>query len=436
MTSEWKEFLLGEILEDYIRGPFGSSLKRGEMQEEGIPIYEQQNAIYDHRKFRYYINDEKFEAMKRFKVQEHDLIISCSGTIGKVSIIKENDPVGIISQALLILRPNTSLVIPEFLFYYFSSHYGYYDLTSVSSGSVQVNVANRKIIEKTKIRLPPISKQIVIVNKFSSIDGMLSNQKNSLNTTEQLISAFFRSWFIDFDPVKAKSEGKLPYGMDEETAAMFPDSFEDSELGPIPTGWRIEYLADLCDIQRGFSYTGASLCEQGEGIAMINLASFVEGGGYNHIGLKYILSEYNEKFSIKRGDVFIATVDLTPGLRVVGSPLIAPSSLENESIFSQDLLRLRIKTDKKIGCGFLFHWLKIRRGILKQWSSGTTVSRFPISALNRYPVLIPPREILQRFENIFDHAQKFFDLSQTKMTYLSLTRDSLLPRLMSGELEV
>ena len=86
--------------------------------------------------------------------------------------------------------------------------------------------------------------------------------------------------------------------------------------------------------------------------------------------------------------------------------------------------------------GFLFHWLKIRRGILKKWSSGTTVSRFPPNALNKYPILIPPREILQHFENIFEHTQEFSELSKQKMSNLSLTRDSLLPRLMSGELSV
>ena len=104
---------LKEVLKEkgYIRGPFGSALKRSEMKEEGIPVYEQQNAINNHRKFRYYIDEEKFNTLKRFTVEANDLIISCSGTVGKVSIINENDPIGIISQALLILRPNTDITV-------------------------------------------------------------------------------------------------------------------------------------------------------------------------------------------------------------------------------------------------------------------------------------------------------------------------------------
>lgn len=96
---------LGNLLEPkgYIRGPFGSALKRNELLNSGIPVYEQQHAITGIRNFRYFINENKFNELKRFTVKNNDLIISCSGTVGKISIIKETDPKGIISQALLIL---------------------------------------------------------------------------------------------------------------------------------------------------------------------------------------------------------------------------------------------------------------------------------------------------------------------------------------------
>ena len=116
---EWKESTLGQVLQHkgYVRGPFGSALKRGEMKEVGIPVYEQKNAIYNEREFRFFINEEKFHELKRFQVKTNDLIISCSGTVGKISIIKEEDPKGIISQALLILRPDVSIINLKYLFY-------------------------------------------------------------------------------------------------------------------------------------------------------------------------------------------------------------------------------------------------------------------------------------------------------------------------------
>ena len=258
---------------------------------------------------------------------------------------------------------------------------------------------------------------------------------NTSSTIQKMISSIFRSWFIDFEPMKMKSDEKTSNKSKEKISSLFPDTYDESaELGQIPKGWSIEYLSDLFDIQRGFSYSSEALCEFGGGIAMINLASFIEGGGYKHPGLKYISSDFNDKFLIKSDDIFIATVDLTPGLRVVGSPLIAPKFLDNKSIFSQDLLRLRKKQSGKVGRGFLYNWLKIRRGILKQWSSGTTVSRFPPAALDKYPVLVPPKELMSQFEFIFEKAQEIIEKTSQTEKKLSSLLESLLPRLMAGQL--
>lgn len=161
MSLEWKNVVLKDILSEkgYIRGPFESALKRNEMKTEGIPVYEQQNAIYDTWTFRYYIDEDKYESLKRFTTYTKDLIISCSGTVEKVSIIKENDPKGIISQALLTLRVNDKLIIPEYLKYFFSSYEGYNSLASRSTGSVQVNILKRAVIEEIPLKLSPIETQ-------------------------------------------------------------------------------------------------------------------------------------------------------------------------------------------------------------------------------------------------------------------------------------
>ena len=167
------KYKLRDVLNKYIRGPFGSALKRGEMKSEGIPVYEQQNAIYDHREFRFFIDDEKFNELKRFQVQTGDLIISCSGTLGKVSIISKDDAKGIISQALLILRPNSDIILPEYLYYFFKGDYGYRSLTSRSSGSVQINLAKREVIEDIDIFVPSKLIQEKIVKVLKNIDNKI-----------------------------------------------------------------------------------------------------------------------------------------------------------------------------------------------------------------------------------------------------------------------
>lgn len=181
--AEWIEVQLSDILEDkgYIRGPFGSALKRGDMKTEGVPVYEQQHAIYNSRQFRYFIDEQKFLEMKRFQVKNNDLIISCSGTVGKVSIIRDDDPKGIISQALLLLRANTKKVLPLYLKYFFSSREGYNAIVSRSSGSVQVNLSKRNVIEQIPIKLPPLSTQRKIVDVLSVIDGKIEENERINN---------------------------------------------------------------------------------------------------------------------------------------------------------------------------------------------------------------------------------------------------------------
>ncbi|THA12699.1 restriction endonuclease subunit S, partial [Rodentibacter pneumotropicus] len=122
MSKHQYEYL-GNLLEPrgYIRGPFGSALKRNELSDSGIPVYEQQHAITGTRIFRYFINNDKFNELKRFIVRDNDLIISCSGTVGKISLIKGNDPKGIISQALLILRFDIKKVLPLYMYYFLIS---------------------------------------------------------------------------------------------------------------------------------------------------------------------------------------------------------------------------------------------------------------------------------------------------------------------------
>jgi len=210
IPADWGVKNLGEILEEkgYIRGPFGSALRRPELKTTGIPVYEQEHAIYDHREFRYFIDEEKFKKLARFAVRANDIIVSCSGTLGKVSMIKESDPKGIISQALLILRPDPMKVIPKFLQYFLVSNLGFNSLISRSSGSVQVNLAKREIIEEIKIAVPPIVEQNAIVTVLSDFDSKIELIRQMNKTLETIGQTIFKRWFVDFE--FPNEEGK-PY---------------------------------------------------------------------------------------------------------------------------------------------------------------------------------------------------------------------------------
>lgn len=174
---EWKS--LKELLQPkgYIRGPFGSALKKEFFVNEGVPIYEQQHAIYNKRDFRYYIDNNRAEKLKRFMVKPYDLIISCSGTIGKISIITPQDREGIINQALLILRLDLTKVKIRYIKYYLEC---FTNLIVTSSGGAVTNIEKREIIEKVKIPIPLLKEQQRIVDILDRFDKLCNDISEGL----------------------------------------------------------------------------------------------------------------------------------------------------------------------------------------------------------------------------------------------------------------
>tara|TARA_B100001093_G_scaffold512422_1_gene582242 strand:- start:449 stop:1039 length:591 start_codon:yes stop_codon:yes gene_type:complete len=178
-----KEITLGEICE-FVRGPFGGSLKKNIFVNEGFAVYEQQHAINNQcENFRYYINEEKFLGMQRFKVKPGDILMSCSGTIGKTTIVPADAPVGIINQALLKITPSNVLNV-NFLKFYMQSRLFHEQLMDTVDGAAIKNVASVKILKNIIIRLPPLAEQERVVAKleaaFAEIDETLHITENKL----------------------------------------------------------------------------------------------------------------------------------------------------------------------------------------------------------------------------------------------------------------
>ncbi|EOX4326094.1 TPA: restriction endonuclease subunit S [Vibrio parahaemolyticus] len=183
----WKLVSFGELLKEkgYIRGPFGSALKKDDMVEEGVPVYEQQHAIGDHRNFRYFVSDSKFNSLKRFQVKVNDFVISCSGTIGSVTLIRDDDPLGIINQALLILRLDEKKCNKYLFKAFLESKDGKNKLVENSVGSAQVNIAKREVIQAIALPLPEINVQDAFAKSFKAIEShhrnlQIENDKLSL----------------------------------------------------------------------------------------------------------------------------------------------------------------------------------------------------------------------------------------------------------------
>lgn len=170
------EIHMGEIFK-FVRGPFGGSLKKNIFVEEGFAVYEQQHAIKNQcNDFRYFISQEKFNEMARFKVTPNSILMSCSGTIGKTTIAPESPTAGIINQALLMIQPNES-VLPRFTKLFMESVRFSEQLMDTVDGAAQKNVASVKVLKQISMPVPHIKVQQEIVSRVTQITRSIKGLK-------------------------------------------------------------------------------------------------------------------------------------------------------------------------------------------------------------------------------------------------------------------
>ncbi len=407
IMEEWKEYKLRDVLceKGYIRGPFGSALKRGDLLSEGIPVYEQQHAIYNKRVFRFYISEDKYNEMKRFTVYPNDIIISCSGTVGEVSLIKKNDPKGIISQALLLLRADTNIIAPEFLLYFFKTAKGHNSITSRSSGSVQVNIARREVIEDIPLYLPCIEKQRQIVSILKSLDDKIEVNRRINENLEQQAQALFKSWFVDFEPFKDQP-------------------FVESDLGMIPKGWRVESLSSIADYVNGLAMQKYRPEDGEEGLPVLKIKELGQGNIDDSSEL-CSPSVIGEKYIINDGDIIFSW----------SGTLMVKVWCGGKCGLNQHLFVVNPKDYPK---WLVYHWTKyhLDNFIRIAKDKAVTMGHIKRGELDKAKTIIPDKENMQKIDALIKPIFEQIIANELESRRLAELRDTLLPRLMSGELKV
>lgn len=194
------------------------------------------------------ISRSAFDRLGNGKVRKGDLLYCLRGSVGKSAIVTEQTE-GAIASSLVIIRGN-ELADTRYIRYVLSSEFGQHIAKGLDNGSVQPNISVRDLKE-VEVPAPSLGLQKDLVSFFGSLDSKIDLIKETNTTLEAIAQALFKSWFLDFDPVRAKTEGREPEGMDPATAALFPSEFEESELGLIPKGWEVKPLGELIDLCYG-----------------------------------------------------------------------------------------------------------------------------------------------------------------------------------------
>jgi type I restriction enzyme S subunit len=282
--------------------------------------------------------------------------------------------------------------------------------------------------------LPPLKEQQLIAEFLNNLDDRIALLRQTNQTLEQMAHAFFRSWFINYEPVNTKQKGKTCEGIDYETALLFPDDFVDSELGKIPKGWGISELKDICLVTKGCSYKGEGLSDE-EGDLMYNLGCFSDNEIYAFNKVKKYTGEYKERHEVIEGDIILANTDITQNRTMLGKPLIIPFT-DKKAFISHHLFKLNLKD--VLYKNYLFFALKdsLFRNRVSGYAIGTTVLALPKDAFEKFKVVLPNVELLKKYNNITSPLLKKIELNSHYEKTLSDLRNSLLPILVSGKLEI
>lgn len=432
MSSEWPMVRLG----DHVDACLGKMLDAKKNKGEPQPYLGNSNVrwgafdLADLAEMRFEAHEED-----RYSLRPGDLVVCEGGEPGRCAIW--TGPAGMkIQKALHRIRPLDTLN-NHYLFYWLRHSAAVGSLEPYFTGTTIKHLTG-KAIAALEMPLPPMAVQLAAVNVLKSLDDRITLLRETNATLEAIAQALFKSWFVDFEPVRAKMEGRTPEGMDEATAALFPDGFETSELGDVPKGWRAPDLADLTSQSGGSIQTGP-------------FGSQLHASDYVEVGIPVVMPK---DISLRRVQTdSIARVSPSDADRLARHKL-APGDV----VFSRrgDVERHALISETERGwlCGtgcllvrpgpkwpspnFLSLLLDLpqSRLWLVRHAVGATMPNLNTGILGSVPVVMPAREVVIAFEEIVSglEARRAHNAEQAQ-TFSSL-RDTLLPRLISGQLRL
>ena len=351
------------------------------------------------------ITTEHFENWTRKAMpQPFDVVLSRRCNPGETAFI----PPGLkcaLGQNLVLLRASGEQIYPPFLRWLArgSEWWGqverYLNMGAVFESLKCADVPN------FEFSVPPIDEQRAIARVLGALDDKIELNRRMNRTLEELASALFRSWFVDFDPVVAKAAGRKPVHLRSELAELFPDTFQDSDLGPIPKGWQVLPLGDLCTLKRGYDLAGA--IRKPGNVPVISSAGFKSSHSEAKVkGPGVITGRYGTI-----GDVFFVEEDFWP---------------LNTTLYVQDFKGHPVR--------FIFHALQgIDYGIYSDKAAVPGINR---NDLHQEKIICPPAAVESEFDRLTDRFWKQHSANERESRTLAALRDTLLPKLLSGELRV
>ncbi|MDI6697992.1 MAG: restriction endonuclease subunit S [Candidatus Saccharicenans sp.] len=397
---------------------------------EGLPFYQ---GVKD---FQYRFPVPRVFCTKPTRIAKAgDILFSVRAPIGKVNVANHTCAIG---RGLAIIRPheNADSRFIEFVLCSFESNWHAIE----GSGSVFGN-ATKEDLETLEIPWPDVKERRAIAHILGTLDDKIELNRRTCETLEQIARGLFKSWFVDFEPVRAKMSGRwkkgqsLP-GLPAHLWDLFPDRLLDSELGQIPEGWEIVEVGREVELIKGVSYRSEEISESD--VALVTLKCFNRGGGYRSDALKPYIGPFKSEQIISPGELILAQTDITQAAEVIGKPaLVLPDERYQKLIASLDVLIIRPYSCELSSEFFylLFFTNEFTEHIYGH-VNGTTVLHLHKNGVSSFRFVKPPETIAKYFSSFLKQLFKLIMSLTLESRTLAGLRDALLPKLISGVLHM
>ncbi len=418
LPEEWDVKRLEDCVEE--RSVTYGIVQPGANDPEGVPMLRVNN--FSHGTLRLddvlRVSLEIESKYSRTRLRGGEVLLTLVGSVGQVAIAPPCTQGWNVARAVGVMRP-VEEIGGRWLSICLRSPESQRILGLGANTTVQTTI-NLKDVKALPIPVPPRAEREAIEKMISSLDDKIALLRETSATLEAIAQAIFKSWFVDFDPVRAKAEGRDPEGVPPELANLFPSEFEDSDLGNIPKGWRVDTLDSIADFLNGLAMQKFPVKEGEESLPVIKIAQLRKGDteGSDRASLA-VPSEY----WIQDGDVLFSW----------------SGSLEIEiwsggvGALNQHLFRV---TSSQFPKWFYFLWARRHLPSFRETAANkaTTMGHIQRRHLAEAKVVIPPRAMLEAIGKIIEPLIERQVTGSLEIRTIASLRDALLPCLMSGKL--
>jgi len=400
MPSDWISRRIGDLAEVF-DGPHATPKKT----DEG-PIFLGISSLEGgrlHLSNVEHLSEENFKRWTRRVLPRFgDVVFSYETKLGEAALIPE----GLrccLGRRMGLVRPKEDILDPQyFLYYYLSPKFQEFLRSRTVHGSTVDRIPLIHFPD-FEILVPPISEQRELVRILAAIDGKITQLRGTNATLEGIAQALFKSWFVDFDPVRAKAEGRDPEGVSPEVADLFPSEFEDSDLGAIPKGWRVRKWGDLIRLEYGKALRDYR----------VSNGRIPVYGTNGHIG-------FHDKPHCNHPGIVVGRKGAYRGIHFASEPFCVIDT----AFFMEGREKL----------SWRWAYYEALRFDLNAMDSGSAIPSTDRNLFYRIPICTPPLALQLAFEDCLSSTWEKQDANIREGALLSDLRDTILPRLMSGKL--